>query len=108
MYFVYLSLNSKSAAIGRANFVSLSAFTFSTKVLAQVIEELARRNADEKFMLQFVTAREPQSFIIIPAGVLLEEGPAPAGVPYASPERRHPHATGHERPTHTKQKAKSQ
>ena len=59
-------------------------------------------------MLQLVTAVEPRSSIIIPAQAPLEEGPAPAGVPYASPERRHPHAIGHEQPIHMKQKANSQ
>ena len=60
-------------------------------------------------MLQLVTAREPrhkrsQPSIIIPAQALLEEDPAPAGVPYVSPEPRHPHAIGHEQPIHKKQK----
>jgi hypothetical protein len=64
-------------------------------------------------MLQLVTAWEPRqkisrSSIIIPAQALLEEGPAPAGVPYVSLERRHPRAIGHEQPTHMKQKADSQ
>ena len=60
-------------------------------------------------MLQLVTAREPrykrsQPSVIIPAQALLEEGPAPAGVPYVSPEPRHPRAIGHEQPIHMKQK----
>ncbi len=38
---------------------------------------------------------------IIPIQALLEEGLAPAGVPSASPERRHPRAIRHVRPIHT-------
>jgi hypothetical protein len=64
-------------------------------------------------MLQLVTARESRQqrsrpSIITPAQALLEEGPAPAGVPYVSPERRHPRAVGREQPIHVKQKANSQ
>ena len=87
---------------------SLSTFTFSTSSCPSC-QGPCTRNIDEKFMLQLVTAREPRhkrprTSLIIPAEALLEEGPAPAGVPYASPGRRHPRAIGHEQPIHMKQK----
>ena len=117
MYFVcihavYLSLNSKSAAIARASLFSLSAFTFSTSFCTSY-QGTCTRKSDENFMLQLVTAWESrqeisQPSIIIPEEAPLEEGPAPAGVPYVSPERRHPPAIGHEQPIHTKQKQNSQ
>jgi hypothetical protein len=62
----------------------------------------------EIFMLQLVTAEEHRHerspSPIIPVLVPLEEGPGPAGVLSASPERRHRRAIEHARPIRTRQK----
>ena len=59
-------------------------------------------------MVQLVTACGPRrkrsrSSTITPEQALLEEGPAPAAAPYASPEQRRPPAIGHEQPVTTSQ-----
>jgi hypothetical protein len=61
-------------------------------------------------MQQLATAKEHErsQSPIIPVLAPLEEAPAPAGVLFASPERRHPRAIRHGRPIHTGQKADGQ
>ena len=79
---------------------SLSVFTFSTRSCTQVIEELCTRNADDSFMLQLVTAKEPRqkrsrSSTIIPAQAHWRRALLLLAFLYVSPEQRHPRAIGH-------------